>query len=97
MDAKRFKYNSTSQQITDSLTGYRYYGNKQVTDLLNEVNERADKNAEKYTDLLQDYHHIMVSNEIMKERLRAFDKVMRKYHIDNVEKLDRVLFEQRVW
>ena len=47
----RFKYYPTSQMIIDDLTGYRYQGNQEVCDLLNEVNDRADKNAEKYWDL----------------------------------------------
>ena len=52
MDEKRFKYYATSQMIIDNLTGKHYHGNKQVCDLLNDENDRADRIAEKYYDLL---------------------------------------------
>lgn len=74
--AKRFRYNSTSQMITDNLTGYTYSGNKKVCDLLNQVSDRADRNAELYY---------------------PFQQLMKKYEIDSVAKLDRILMEQRVW
>lgn len=73
---KRFKYNSTSQMITDSLTGFTYSGNKKVCDLLNQESDRADRNA---------------------ELLYPFQLLMKKYEIDSIEKLDRILLEQRVW
>lgn len=41
--SKRFKYYFPSQIIKDNKTGKRYYGNKQVCDLLNEL---ADQNTE---------------------------------------------------
>ena len=47
---ERFRYSKTSQIITDDLTGWTYYGNKQVCDLLNQVNNRADMNAEKFDE-----------------------------------------------
>ena len=31
------------------------------------------------------------------ELLYAYEKLMRKYEIDSVAKLDRILLEQRVW
>ena len=49
---KRFYYYEKSSEIVDSLTGYTYYcNNKEIVDLLNKMNNRADKNAEKYWDL----------------------------------------------
>ena len=74
--SKRFEYRRTSQSIIDNLTGYIYQGDKKTCDLLNQVNDRADRNA---------------------ELLDPFMSLMRKYEIDSIEKLDRVLMEQRVW
>ena len=49
---KRFYYYEQSSEIVDSLTGYTYYcNNKEIVDLLNKMNNRADRNAEKYWDL----------------------------------------------
>lgn len=39
--SKRFKYYFPSQIIKDMETGQRHYGNKQVVDLLNELNEES--------------------------------------------------------
>ena len=50
---ERFRYYKSSQIITDKLTGWTYYGNKQVCDLLNQVNRRADINAEKFDELMR--------------------------------------------
>jgi hypothetical protein len=87
---KKFRYNSTSQMITDTMTGFTYQGNKAVCGLLNRESERADNTAEKYYELLE-YNH-SVEFELSK-----FRKVLKKYGISDVEKLDRVLLEQRVW
>lgn len=73
---KRFEYRRVSQSIIDNLTGYIYQGNRKTCNLLNELNDRADRNA---------------------ELLDPFLLVMAKYEIDSIEKLDRVLLEQRVW
>ena len=73
---KRFEYRRSSQSIIDNASGYIYHGDKKTCDLLNEVNDRADRNA---------------------ELLEPFMLVMAKYEIDSVDKLDRVLMEQRVW
>ena len=80
---ERFEYRATSQSIIDHLTGFVYGGNKKVCDLLNEQNERADRNAEKCWDAISE--------------LEKFNKVMLKYEISDVEKLDRILFERTVW
>ena len=74
--SKRFEYRRTSQSIIDNLTGYIYQGDKKTCDLLNQVNDRADRNA---------------------ELLDPFMLIMAKYEIDSIDKLDRVLMEQRVW
>lgn len=43
--SKRFKYYFPSQIIKDMETGQRHYGNKQVVDLLNELNELNEESA----------------------------------------------------
>ena len=38
--------------IYDTLTGYHYRSLIEITNLLNNINKRADENAEKYVDLI---------------------------------------------
>ena len=57
---KRFKYNRTSQMITDNLTGYTYYGNRKITDLLNNLCDKNDELAE----LLYPFQLLMKKYEI---------------------------------
>ncbi len=57
---KRFKYNQTSQMITDNLTGYTYHGNRKITDLLNELSDKNDELAE----LLYPFQVLMKKYEI---------------------------------
>ena len=45
---ERFVYYRNSQMIIDELTGKHYSGNKQVCELLNRINERADMNEEAF-------------------------------------------------
>lgn len=73
---ERFRYYKSSQIIVDNMTGWTYYGNKQVCDLLNQVNRRADRNAEKFDELM---------------------RILYKYNIHSIEKLDKVLFNSRTW
>ena len=76
VDMLRFKYRRTSPSIIDNLTGYIYQGDKKTCDLLNSMDERANRNA---------------------ELLDPFIALMRKYEIDSIGKLDKILMEQRVW
>ena len=47
---ERFVYYPNSQMIIDELTGKHYSGNKQVCELLNRINGRADMNAEAFDE-----------------------------------------------
>ena len=47
---ERFVYYPNSQMIIDELTGKHYSGNKQVCELLNRINERADMNAKAFDE-----------------------------------------------
>lgn len=56
---ERFVYYRNSQMIIDEMTGKHYSGNKQVCELLNRINERADMNAEmfdKWHKVLEKYN-----------------------------------------
>ena len=97
MTDKRFRYNSTSQIITDDMTGYTYYGNKQVCDLLNKESDKRDLMVEKYVDTQLELNKINTNYEICREKMKAYFKVLEKYHIHNPEKLDACLREGRVW
>ena len=50
MKKKRFNYYRNSQMIIDEMTGKHYSGNKQVCELLNRINERANMNAEAFDE-----------------------------------------------
>ncbi len=73
--------------IKDNLTGRRYSERSDLVELLNDVNDKADRNAE----LLD------IDCVAQKEFVEKVLKIMRKYEIDSLEKLDLVLFHQRVW
>lgn len=49
---ERFQYYRESQYVVDNITGYIYScNNRRIVDLLNDLNNQADKNAEKYYKL----------------------------------------------
>lgn len=49
---ERFQYYRESQYLIDNQTGYIYpCNNRRIVDLLNQLNNQADKNAEKYYKL----------------------------------------------
>jgi len=72
----RFELFANSQYIKDNVTGFQYSSLQEICKLLNNVNKRADRNA---------------------DELWKFRELMMKYEIDSVEKLDQVLFNQKVW
>lgn len=49
---ERFQYYRESQYVVDNITGYIYpCNNRRIVDLLNQLNNQADKNLEKYYEL----------------------------------------------
>lgn len=88
MNDKRFHYRPFSRAIYDSSTGYLHTDLDDITDMLNELNDQADKNAE-----------LSLKFEMMEKKVDNLmcRKVMKKYGINSVEKLDQVLFNQKVW
>ena len=108
---ERFHYRRESQSIKDNLTGYIYSDLGTVTDLLNELNKRADRNAENYhiisrrminnvvedttyKKMYKELHQVALEN--LEENLK-YHKIMRKYGIKSLERLDHILFYARKW
>lgn len=94
---ERFRYYKSSQIIVDDMTGWTYYGNKQVCDLLNQVNRRADKNAEEYWELQRKYETLRINYEIARGKLRVFFDIMDKFHIYSTDKLEKILLYAKMW
>lgn len=88
--SKRFKYYRQSQMIVDNLTGFHYQGNKEICDLLNDESDRADMN-------LEICDRIVMEKKILEQYNFDVLKIMKKYEIENLEKLDQILFHQKKW
>lgn len=89
----RFTEIISTQIIIDNVTGEHYTGvvDDEFLELVNDINKRADRNAELVTEM-KDIDCIAQYTFVKK-----ILKIMRKYEIDNLEKLDRILFERGVW
>lgn len=91
IDDTRFVFYPTSNYIKDRLTGETFFcNNRRVCLLLNKLNEKADRNAERYSELAS-------SGGVDPVEYEKFLSVMKKYGISSVEKLDMILREERVW
>ena len=88
--SERFEYRETSQGVYDTLTGFMYQGNNDTCKLLNKLNNRADHMAELYFELLS-------AGGVDPIEYQKFIDLMRKYEVSSVEKLDKMLFNQKVW
>ena len=88
--SKRFKYYRQSQMIVDNMTGFHYQGNKEICDLLNDESDRADMN-------LEICDRIVMEKKILEQYNFDVLKIMKKYEIENLEKLDQILFHQKKW
>ena len=88
--SRRFKYYRQSQMIIDNLTGFHYQGNKEICDLLNDLSDKADMN-------LEICDKVIMEKKILEQYNFDVLKIMKKYEIENLEKLDQILFEQKVW
>ena len=76
--------------IIDNLTGFHYQGNKEICDLLNDLSDKADRN-------LEICDKVIMEKKILEQYNFDVLKIMKKYEIENLEKLDQILFEQKVW
>lgn len=81
---KRFE---NREYICDTLTGVQYseydIRNGELVKLLNDMDDRANRNIE-----------VCDKDRMFNEKVMS---IMRKYGIDDLDKLDQVLFEQKVW
>lgn len=94
MTAKRFTETLSTGIVTDHITGKEYKCEMRIDDdLLTLLNELHEEN-QKLQNELESYKS---GNVVLKKTLDKYEKVMRKYELDSVEKLDQVLREQRVW
>ena len=99
----RFTETVSTEVITDNVTGREY---KALVDddflkLINSINRRADRNAELLDMDKITLEHQMIElkqlNEIYLHTVKRVNKLLKKYEIQDLEKLDRILFEQKVW
>lgn len=88
--SNRFTYNYFSMSIRDEQTGYIYSDLEKICTLMNQLNERADRNVE-----LCDCEKS--KNIVYKNFVDDVMKILNKYGIKDLEKLDQILFNQRVW
>ena len=51
----RFEFRSFNQTIFDNLTGENYHTLSKITKLLNQEDERANKNAEQFDEYMFEY------------------------------------------
>ena len=107
MTAKRFEINKDmnldNKVETYELSCLVYNSNKtfyfivdsiaNVESFVERLNELHKEN-QKLQNELETYKS---GNVVLKKTLDKYEKVMRKYELDSVEKLDQVLREQRVW
>lgn len=76
--------------IIDNLTGFHYQGNKEICDLLNDLSDKADRN-------LEICDKVIMEKKILEQYNFDVLKIMKKYEIENLEKLDQILFHQKKW
>lgn len=92
----RFTEVISTQIIIDNVTGEQYQAvvDDEFLKLINDINRRADRNAEL---LDMDKMELKQLNEIYLHTVKRVNKLLKKYEIDSLEKLDRILFERGVW
>lgn len=86
--------------IKDNLTGKIYILDatnehpKILCDLLNEINDRADRNAE-LVDMSM--INLLFKLDQLEEYYNDVQVILKKYNIQDLEKLDKCLMVGRVW
>lgn len=85
--------------IIDNVTGRRWQVEQWVSDdicrELNDLSERGDRIIEAFTT--EELLKLKWQRDIYKNFSTKTMKILNKYEIDSLEKLDKILFEQRVW
>jgi len=101
--ADRFVFDPSIRHFKDTLTGkdYSEYNLDEVVDLLNQINKRADENAEMIQtdkfDLILQLRQCHDYVEKAQVELEQIYRIMNKYEIDSYDKLDLILLHQGVW
>lgn len=99
----RFEEIVSLEKIKDTVTGRYYHGliDDDLLNLINRISYRADRNAELIDmDKTVLEHQLMETkqlNKIYLHTVKRVNEILQKYEIDDLEKLDRILFEQKVW
>lgn len=90
----RFRETVSTGIVTDTVTGKEYNCDVRIDEdllaLMNELDWLC-------SSLLNDYTKLARASSQLEKDYDEVIKVLLKYNIDNVEKLDRVLFEARIW
>ena len=86
INEKRFEYNKTSGYITDNITGKQYNKLSEITKLLNNVNDRADKNAELLTneDDIRRRYAQLIRKEIKEHSMGSATFTSKKWENEEV-------------
>ena len=96
---KRFVDLDYCSEIVDRVTDKRYseyeFYTGEITDLLNELSDRGDKIHELYTT--RELLSLRWQKDIYERFSREVLKILMKYNIDSLEKLDQVLLNERTW
>jgi hypothetical protein len=67
-------HNLTGIGIEDNLTGYIYKNRQDITNLLNQINKKADQNAEQYWKLRE---LILDSKDIDEVKNKMYKEIVR--------------------
>lgn len=102
-EMNRFELNSIPlsdyEELTDNVTGKTYLlhgiSSKDICELVNDLSDRGDKIIESF--LTEELLNLRWKADMHERYNKEVLKILSKYGIDSLEKLDRVLFEQRVW
>ena len=86
---KRFKYSEHSQMITDEVTGYTYYGNPEITKLLNQLSNRGDKILESLTT--RELLILKWKLDIYRNITQATMRILQDHNIETLKELEEKL------
>ena len=103
---KRFTEIVSTQKVIDNLTNNEYHCliDDELLELLNELDNEINtyhqgnlllKKA--MDELSKEFEKIELERNVYESFCNDVLKILRKYEINSLEKLDRVLMEQRVW
>ena len=103
---KRFTEIVSTQKVIDNLTNNEYHCLidddllKLLNELDNEINTYHQGNLllkKAMDELSEEFEKIELERDVYESFGNDVLKILRKYEINSLEKLDRILMEQRVW